>query len=577
MTAENSCNGYVDPNGDVPASKQNIVSPLDSSDTASPHPSHGSTLNGVLTAGNASLTGLHSGGGAMMGIGNVSNNEAASSPGGSSSTTLHTTQGITKASTALRPPKKMQYKHGWSKDEHFMFLKGLQKYNRGSWKQISLFVKTRTPTQVQSHAQKFFLRQKQDVKNKRSIHDLSIDSPEMQEVAKRFRDMHGHDEEEIGGYSLVGGSNPMGQGQMDISLDGGYRGGFRSRDCDPNIFNRMRNSLPRHNNMDFQSGTRMVLNGHGGEVGIAERMGRLHTTGSGGYSTHDNVGTVGGLCNGANVQGMLYSDSGRRDEVGSANGMVKREPADVRLDTSLSKQEVDERAVPYERRLGTGRSVYGGQRDMAGRQLGGDGGGHGMAASGPGSGSGGGHGDVLDGGVANRHGGMDGYASNVVGYGDGGLGTAGLQVVHGAEHVRGGTGDVHSSSGGEGQLNWGYAQEVRQKRPRDGAMQVAGKDATGGTIGHVNGSEDMASGAMTSGAMGSGAMHVQAHVHAVDEEFASAMFTGNETVDNGDAGTVGTMNVSGVNGSGSVGVREFVGNSIGVRGPTSYNRYGNSC
>lgn len=94
---------------------------------------------------------------------------------------------VAPAVNGPRPPRKVQYKHGWSKDEHFMFLRGLQKYKRGSWKQISQFVKTRTPTQVQSHAQKYFLRQRQHCKNKRSIHDLSIDSPEMKEVARRLQ------------------------------------------------------------------------------------------------------------------------------------------------------------------------------------------------------------------------------------------------------------------------------------------------------------------------------------------------------------------------------------------------------
>lgn len=41
-----------------------------------------------------------------------------------------------------------------------MFLRGLEKLGRGNWRGISRnFVRTRTPTQVASHAQKYFLRQ----------------------------------------------------------------------------------------------------------------------------------------------------------------------------------------------------------------------------------------------------------------------------------------------------------------------------------------------------------------------------------------------------------------------------------
>lgn len=103
------------------------------------------------------------------------------SPGGSD-TTVNVTE--------PKVPPKQQYKHGWSKEEHYLFLAGLTQHGRGSWKQIASVVKTRTPTQVQSHAQKFFQRQKQADKNKRSIHDLSLDSPEMIEVAKKFKFTH---------------------------------------------------------------------------------------------------------------------------------------------------------------------------------------------------------------------------------------------------------------------------------------------------------------------------------------------------------------------------------------------------
>ncbi|KAI4376546.1 hypothetical protein MLD38_014295 [Melastoma candidum] len=58
----------------------------------------------------------------------------------------------------------------WSEDEHKQFLLGLEKLGKGDWRGISKhFVHTRTPTQVASHAQKYFLRQASlDNKKRRS-------------------------------------------------------------------------------------------------------------------------------------------------------------------------------------------------------------------------------------------------------------------------------------------------------------------------------------------------------------------------------------------------------------------------
>ncbi|KAJ8441418.1 hypothetical protein Cgig2_023604 [Carnegiea gigantea] len=48
----------------------------------------------------------------------------------------------------------------WTEEEHKTFLRGLEKLGKGDWRGISReFVRTRTPTQVASHAQKYFLRQ----------------------------------------------------------------------------------------------------------------------------------------------------------------------------------------------------------------------------------------------------------------------------------------------------------------------------------------------------------------------------------------------------------------------------------
>lgn len=64
----------------------------------------------------------------------------------------------------------------WTEDEHRQFLLGLDKYGKGDWRSISRnFVVTRTPTQVASHAQKYFIRLNSMNKDRRrsSIHDIT--------------------------------------------------------------------------------------------------------------------------------------------------------------------------------------------------------------------------------------------------------------------------------------------------------------------------------------------------------------------------------------------------------------------
>ncbi|KAI7736568.1 hypothetical protein M8C21_028047 [Ambrosia artemisiifolia] len=67
----------------------------------------------------------------------------------------------------------------WTEDEHKLFLQGLQKVGKGDWRGISRnFVKTRTPTQVASHAQKYFLRRTNLNRRRRrsSLFDITTDS-----------------------------------------------------------------------------------------------------------------------------------------------------------------------------------------------------------------------------------------------------------------------------------------------------------------------------------------------------------------------------------------------------------------
>jgi len=88
----------------------------------------------------------------------------------------YVSDGLVQTSNNARERKKGV---PWTEDEHRLFLLGLQKLGKGDWRGISRnFVQTRTPTQVASHAQKYFIRQSNMNKRKRrsSLFDIVSES-----------------------------------------------------------------------------------------------------------------------------------------------------------------------------------------------------------------------------------------------------------------------------------------------------------------------------------------------------------------------------------------------------------------
>lgn len=66
----------------------------------------------------------------------------------------------------------------WTEHEHKMFLLGLKKLGKGDWRGIARnYVMSRTPTQVASHAQKYFIRHSATNRRKKrvSLFDIVAD------------------------------------------------------------------------------------------------------------------------------------------------------------------------------------------------------------------------------------------------------------------------------------------------------------------------------------------------------------------------------------------------------------------
>ncbi|KAH7549303.1 hypothetical protein ACOSP7_025970 [Xanthoceras sorbifolium] len=88
-----------------------------------------------------------------------------------------------KGSNSSRSDQERRKGIPWTEEEHRLFLLGLDKFGKGDWRSISRnFVISRTPTQVASHAQKYFIRLNSMNRDRRrsSIHDItSINNGEM--------------------------------------------------------------------------------------------------------------------------------------------------------------------------------------------------------------------------------------------------------------------------------------------------------------------------------------------------------------------------------------------------------------
>ncbi|KAK4761599.1 hypothetical protein SAY87_029483 [Trapa incisa] len=81
----------------------------------------------------------------------------------------------TSISSTCRRRKKGE---PWTQEEHRLFLLGLQKLGKGDWRGISRnYVISRTPIQVASHAQKYYMRHSCNSRRKRrsSLFDMVID------------------------------------------------------------------------------------------------------------------------------------------------------------------------------------------------------------------------------------------------------------------------------------------------------------------------------------------------------------------------------------------------------------------
>lgn len=155
---------------------------------------NGGGVNGVMVDGSGMMGGVVPGAvnGAVNGVeqrgpGGVSvpapvmapaaPNANAPTTNGNNATSSGGKKASGKSSAAKTSDQERRKGIPWTEEEHRLFLLGLAKFGKGDWRSISRnFVISRTPTQVASHAQKYFIRlnslNKKD-KRRSSIHDIT--------------------------------------------------------------------------------------------------------------------------------------------------------------------------------------------------------------------------------------------------------------------------------------------------------------------------------------------------------------------------------------------------------------------
>ncbi|KAI3726806.1 hypothetical protein L1987_66612 [Smallanthus sonchifolius] len=88
----------------------------------------------------------------------------------------HDSAGQSSGKASSRAEQERRKGIPWTEEEHRLFLLGLDKFGKGDWRSISRnYVISRTPTQVASHAQKYFIRLNSMNRDRRrtSIHDIT--------------------------------------------------------------------------------------------------------------------------------------------------------------------------------------------------------------------------------------------------------------------------------------------------------------------------------------------------------------------------------------------------------------------